>query len=290
MRFVAGEYDFFNGIEGSFKDEILNNNAQLKNKYRKKFKLLLKPFLNTEYLGFYLDSQPEKAENPLRNKHLRRAMSFAVNRTELVDFLRNGAGMAGTAGFVPPVLLNGVKGFGYDLKKAKAEIQLSGLQTNKKPIVLNLITTADYLDMAVMVKKYWSEIGITINIDMQNGGMIRQRRNKGDVEIFRGSWIADFADPENYLSCFYSKNFSPNGPNYTHYKNPQFDLFYEKTAGLMNGSRRNASAKAADSVMIEDAPIVVLYYDKSIRLMQNKIHGLSNDATNRLLLKRVKKF
>ena len=37
----------------------------------------------------------------------------------------------------------------------------------------------------------------------------------------------DYPDSENYLSLFYSKNFTPNGPNYTHFSNEEFDRLYE---------------------------------------------------------------
>ena len=50
----------------------------------------------------------------------------------------------------------------------------------------------------------------------------------GKLSIFRGSWVADYPDAENYLFIFHSKNFSPNGPNYTHYKNDEFDALFEK--------------------------------------------------------------
>ncbi|WP_204324359.1 hypothetical protein, partial [Stenotrophomonas maltophilia] len=43
---------------------------------------------------------------------------------------------------------------------------------------------------------------------------------------FRGSWIADYPDAENYMAMFYSKNPAP--PNYTRYQNPTFDTLYEK--------------------------------------------------------------
>jgi peptide/nickel transport system substrate-binding protein len=47
--------------------------------------------------------------------------------------------------------------------------------------------------------------------------------------------------------------------------------------------------QAADSIVIQNAPLLVLYYDQSLRLYQNTVKGLSNDASNRLILKHVKK-
>ena len=78
--------------------------------------------------------------------------------------------------------------------------------------------------------------------------------------MFRSSWIADYLDAENYLSIFYSKNFAPNGPNYMHYKNEEFDKLYEKVFMTTNKDKRYKLYQQMDSLIIEDAPIVPLYY------------------------------
>jgi peptide/nickel transport system substrate-binding protein len=142
--------------------------------------------------------------------------------------------------------------------------------------------------MAVFLKKAWADIGVNVKIDVQTGGMLRQMRNKGNLAVFRGSWIADVPDAENYLACFYSGNFSPNGPNYTHFSNAEFDALYKRSFSE-SGSARVRTMQAADSIVLQNAPLLVLYYDQSLRLYQNTVKGLSNDASNRLILKHVKK-
>jgi len=290
MHFVAGRFDFFNGVEGSFKDELLTREGELNSKYKDQFNMLKKPFLNTEYLGFWLGDSMAGKPNPLVNLHLRRAMVLAVDRKSMIRYLRNGLGSPGNNGFVPPVLLNNnTKGLPFNPEKARQELQMAGFPGGKGLQELSLTTTADYLDMAVFLKKAWADIGINVIIDVQTGGMLRQKRNKGELATFRGSWIADVPDAENYLACFYSGNFSPNGPNYTHFKHPQFDALYKTSFVAETGKQRNQCMQAADSILIQEAPILVLYYDQSLRLYQNHVKGLSNDASNRLILKHVKK-
>ena len=289
MHFVAGRYDFFNGVEGSFKDELLTRDGNLNTKYKGKFNALRKPFLNTEYLGFWLGDSLNDKPNPLTNVHLRRALSLAVDRAALIRYLRNGLGTPGNNGFVPPVLLGrNILGLAYSQSAAIEELQLAGYPQGKGLEALSLTTTADYLDMAVFLKKAWADIGVNVNIDVQTGGMLRQMRNKGKLGIFRGSWIADVPDAENYLACFYTRNFSPNGPNYTHFTHSEVDKAYERSF-MDTGINRLKTMSFADSVLIHQAPAVVLYYDQSLRLIQKRVKGLGNDATNRLLLKYVKK-
>lgn len=289
MHFVAGRFDFFNGVEGSFKDELLTRDGILNPKYKGRFGMLKKPFLNTEYLGFWLGDSIGNTSNPLVNMHLRRALALAVDRKSMIRYLRNGIGTSGDKGFVPPVLLNkSPAGLSYNPEKARLELEKAGYPGGKGLQELSLTTTSDYLDMAVFLKKAWADIGVNVKIDVQTGGMLRQMRNKGNLAIFRGSWIADVPDAENYLACFYSVNFSPNGPNYTHFSNPQFDALYKKSF-LENGLQRDLTLQAADSIVVNSAPLLVLYYDESIRLFHHNVTGLSNDAGNRLILKHVKK-
>ncbi len=289
MQFVAGKYDFFNGVEGSFKDELLTRDGLLNSKYKGRFGMMKKPFLNTEYLGFWLGDSLNQQPNPLVNLHLRRALALGVDRMAMIRYLRNGLGSAGNHGFVPPVLLKETtNGLSYNPELARKELAMAGYTDGKGLQELLLTTTSDYLDMAVFLKKSWADLGVNVKIDVQTGGMLRQMRNKGNLAIFRGSWIADVPDAENYLACFYSGNFSPNGPNYSHFSNPEFDNLYRQSFAA-GGEKRYEIMHRADSILIQSAPVLVLYYDQSLRLYQNHVTGLSNDASNRLILKHVKK-
>lgn len=320
MQFLAGSYDFFNGLESSFKDELLTADAELKPKYNQRLKTLITPFLNTEYIGCYLGDQPGQV-NYLQDIHLRRALELSVNRTAIVEFFRNGLGTSGEFGFVPPQLnphrtadqqisapilknedgssINKVavkkvpneiglpKDLEFDLAAAKAEFALSKYAKMKTKPVITLSTTADYLDMMVYLQEAWSRIGVNIKVDIQTGGMLRQLRNEGKLMLFRGSWIADYPDAENYLACFYQKFLSPNGPNYTHFVDADFDALYEAIESGESEDRLRDIYQANHRLM-DQVPVISLYYDKSIRLMHPWVKGLGNDVTNRLPLKRVK--
>ena len=109
------------------------------------------------------------------------------------------------------------------------------------------------------------------------------------LSFFRGSWIADYADAENYLALFYSKNFCPNGPNYTHFKSEQYDLLYEKSSSETKDSIRYGLYRQMDEMIMEQAAIVPLYYDQVLRFSQPNISGFNSNAMNLLDLKRVRK-
>ena len=106
---------------------------------------------------------------------------------------------------------------------------------------------------------------------------------------FFASWIADYPDAENYLSLFYSKNHSPNGPNYTHYKNESFDLLFEKALITSKTEERIKMYSKLDSLVMSQAPIVPLYYDEVVRFTRKNISGMQINALNLLDLRTVRK-
>ena len=119
---------------------------------------------------------------------------------------------------------------------------------------------------------------------------LRQAKSSGKLELFRASWIADYPDAENYLSLFNSINFSPRGPNYTHYKNLNFDKMYKNSLVIISDSLRFKKYKQMDSLAFSDFPIIPLYYDQVVRFVQKDIEGMEINPINLLVLKNVKKI
>jgi oligopeptide transport system substrate-binding protein len=110
---------------------------------------------------------------------------------------------------------------------------------------------------------------------------------KGTTPFFRGSWIADYPDAESYYTFFYSKNPAP--PNYTRFKNAAFDRLYEAALSENDDAKRYALYHELDKILVEEAPIIFLFYDESSRFARVGIKHLSRNAMNLLPLKRVRK-
>lgn len=294
MEFVKGNLDFQSGIDASYKDELLTSSGTLNLKYKNKFKLLTQPYLNTEYLGFLVDeSKSNSSTNPLMKREVRQAINYGFDRVKMIRFLRNNIGTAARSGIVPQGLPSFdtalVKGYSYQPQKALDLLAKAGYPNGKGMPPITLSASASYLDLCQYIQHELSKIGIEVKIEVNPPATQREMISQSKLTFFRGSWIADYPDAENYLSLFYSKNFCPNGPNYTHYKNAMFDLLYEKSQNEVNDSLRYIMYQKMDNLLMEDAPVVILYYDQVVRLVQNNIDGLGNNAMNLLSLKKVKK-
>ena len=293
LEFVKGNIDFISGIDPSYKDELLQPDGSLNPKYNQRFQLLTAPYLNTEYLGFMVEDIPLMRESPLRLKKIRQAINYSFDRKKMMRYLRNNIGIAGNYGFVPvgmPGFEGGVTpGYDYNPGKARQLLAEAGFPNGKGMPVITLSTTAAYLDICKYIQQQAAQVGIKMEIDVNQAASLRQMIANSKLPFFRGSWIADYADPENYLALFYSPNFCPAGANYTHYSNPVYDKLYEQARAETNDSLRMQLYRKMDRMIMEDAPVVVLYYDKVLRFVQNNVQGLGVNSMNLLILKNVKK-
>ena len=287
LQFIQGNLDFMSGLDNSYKDEIVTTTGKLQSKYEETVNLITAPYLNTEYLGFYLDSKSEE----ITSKSLRKAVNYGFDRVKMVTYLRNGMGFPAVNGFIPKGLpgFEGIDGFNYDPQKAKELIETYKVETGDLLPEITIGTNAQYLDVCEYIQRELEKLGLKVTIDVVPPSTLRQMKSSGELDIFRASWIADYPDAENYLSLFYSANFAPNGPNYMHYKNVVFDSLYITSQNISDIKIRKNYYRKMDSLIIEDAPIVPLYYDMAVRLVSKKVSGLGVNPQNFLILKRVDK-
>ena len=286
MLFLQGKLDFLNSLDSSYKDELLTPDGRLQSKYQDQIQMQLGPYLNTEYIGIYQD-----ADNPaVQSIAVREALAIGFDRKKMVLFLRNNIGFEANNGFIPI----GLRGHNPSIKtrfnpqRARKLVQQYRQSTGEIP-ELRLATDANYLDLCQYIQREVEKIGIKIQIDLMPTASLRQAKSSGKLDLFRASWIADYPDAENYLGLFYSKNFSPQGPNYTHYQNPLFDQWFEKSYQLKDINEREKWYRKMDSLMLTDYPVIPLYYDKAIRFVQKNVSGLTMNPINILSLKTVKK-
>jgi peptide/nickel transport system substrate-binding protein len=294
LNFLKGDFDMVSGVDAINTDEVLTADGKLKDKYEGQIVMQTQPFLKTDYLGFFIDEKMSIVKNsPLKIKAIRQAINYGFDRKKMVRYLRKNLGYPATAGFIPSGLPSfdetKVKGFDYNPDKVKELLFLAGYPDGKGLPDISLATSEQYLELAEYIQAQLAEFGIRIKIDVQKATVLSQAIAESKVNFFRKSWVADYPDEENFLSLFYSKNWSPNGFNYTHYYNPQFDLLFEKSLEEQNDSLRYDYYRQMDQLLIDNAPIVPLYYDQVVRLVQKNISGLTSNSMNMLSLKKVKK-
>ncbi|QKG80589.1 ABC transporter substrate-binding protein [Tenuifilum thalassicum] len=291
LEFINGKIDFISGVYAASKDELLTRAGNLNPKYKGKIKMITGPYLNTEYIGFLVDTSLLSGKNHLLlDDRLRRAIAMGFDKAKMMLYLRNNLGYPAYGGFVPsgmPGFNNVEYGIFYNPNRAKELLAQLGISSNN-PFNLKVSTTEDYLDIFEYIQHQLSEFAINVEIEVLPGAAYREMLANGKLPVFRGSWIADYPDPENYLACFYSKNFAPNGPNYTHFHNNNFDILYSKSMAIANYNERLKYYKTLDSLIVNQVVVIPLYYDKVVRFTKVNIEGLGANPMNYLNLKHVK--
>ena len=287
LQFAQGNLDFLNSLDASYKDELLTGDGKLREKYAESVNMIRGPYLNTEYLGFYLDSKTPEIHSEL----IRKAINYGFDRKKMMTYLRNGIGNPAYGGFIPIGLPghNDSIGFTYQPNKTRQLIDQFKKETGISDPEITLTTTSNYLSFCEFIQQELEKNGLIINLDVMPESSLRAARSNGKVDMFRSSWIADYLDAENYLSIFYSKNFAPNGSNYFHFKNAILDSLYNEAFTLPNIEERKHLYTSMDSIAMQNAIMVPLYYDEVIRFTQKNVQGLGINPINLLDLKRVKK-
>lgn len=286
LQFRQGELDFLNDIDPSFKDEVLNKKGQLRKEWEGKIVLNKHSYLNTEYLGILVDTSNELVkQSPLKSKKIRQAINYGFDRRKLMLYLRNSIGTAAESGFVPAGLPSfdtiAVKGYQFDPGKARGLLKEAGY--NKENEAIKLLTIPVYADLGNFIARQLEEIGIRIQVEVIPKSLLLEQSAQSKAVFFRASWIADYPDAENYLSVFYSKNPAP--PNYTRFHNERFDALYEKALLIAADSIRYKVYQEMDRIIIEESPVVPLWYDEVIHLVQPRVKGFVPNGLNLLELR-----
>lgn len=288
LEMMRGKLDFMSGIESSVANELLTSDGEMQPKHLGKLQLIKTPYLNTEYFGINMNFASPTP--PLSIKKVRQALNFGFDRVTMLKTLRNSMGKAASSGFTPrglPSFSDKVVGYDFNPEKARRLLSEAGFPNGKNLPVIKIMTVKDYLDIATFIARQWEDLGVKTSIDVMENATLRELMTKGSAPFFRASWIADYPDAESFYTVFYSKN--PTPPNYTHFKNAEFDALYNAALSENDDAKRYALYQRMDAVLIDEAPVIFLFYDESSRFARANFEGLSRNAMNLLPLKKVKK-
>ncbi len=288
LLFLQKKLDFVNGVDGSFKDLVLSKDGSLKPEFEKEYQLQKGVYLNTEYLGFNVDSSAG-SNSPVKNLLVRQAINYAIDRKRIVTYFKNGVGIPATGGFTPPGLagFDTVARYGYDYNPAKAGelLDKAGFPGGRGLPVVKVMTPDNFADIVNFVASQLQDVGIKVQVEIMQPGILREQMSKGQAPFFRAQWIADYPDAETYLAFFNGR--FPAPPNYTRFNNKLFNQWYDKSLNEPDTVRWQLY-RQMDSLAISQAPLVPVYYDQRLHFTQKGVSGLFANPMNLIDLKRVK--
>ncbi len=279
LELLNGNLDYVSGLESSFINEMLTGQGELQPKHEDRIKYLKSPYLNTEYIGINMEILDPL--EPLAHPDFRKALNYSIDKETMLQTLRNNVGHAATAAFTPIGLssfdANKVKGYSFNLAKAKEYLKKSGIVVQSMDPI-TIYTNPPYADLMLFVAKQWEQLGIRTNIEVVESSILREGMRNGTVKLFRASWIGDYLDSENFMSVFYGKNSAP--PNYTRFNNRTFDEIYALSHKENDGLKRDSLFQEMDKIIIDECPLIFLFYDQSSNFYSRKIKNIRHNLSN----------
>lgn len=273
---------------------VITNDRKLTPLYEKKYQLQHIMAMNTYFIDFLCTS------HQYSNPALRRAMSFAVDREQIVKYiLKNAPHGAANNGIVPPAFtkypINDVHGISFNSDSARYWLKQSGYGDKGKElsITLSVYNEPRPLQIANAVQHMWeSTLGAKVELHVMQAGQLIDESEDGKLDLWVTRWYADYPEVENFLNLEYGKLIPPSAsmksyPNSTRWKNAQFDNYFEEALTTTDEIERNKIYAKAETIMAYECPTIPLFYEEHYRLLQPWVRDNQLDPMNRIDMKWV---
>ena len=216
---------------------------------------------------------------PTDNLLIRQAISYAWDYQTVVDKIYNG--MAEIAQGPIPKTMWGHKAdmelYSFDLEKAKALVEESGLSPEELKIVLAYhSTSSEYENAALLLQQDLAEIGIEVELKPGPWNTLWEECKNLDTapNIMTMTWWPTYPTPNDWLYGQYRTE-DPTNFNLSHYSNPEMDAMLDEAMALEGTDRDEAIRLYGEiqQLLVHDAP-AVFYADIMFRITQRaNIHG-----------------
>ena len=224
----------------------------------------------TEYLVF------NTRQPPLNNKALRQALSYAIDRHAITQYVL-GQGQIPAYQFTPPYLKTAPNTQpAYQTLTMKKRVALAKQRykeagySKEHPLTLTLLYNTDDVRKKLMIAiaHMWKQVlGVNVHIENMEWKTLLDRLRAGDFQVSRASWIADYNEASSMLGHFESSQLNKAG-----YKNKSYDAVFNKTY-TSNSQDRKALYAQLEKKLENDMPMAPLYYYVSPRLVNTRIGG-----------------
>ena len=266
----AGELDITHTVPRAHVDMLRTDKAA---------ELRISPMLAFYYVAL------DVTEPPFDDPALRRALSLAIDREKLVGVI--GRGEIPAYGISPPGI-PGRSDATYDLQHLDREEReqlarnwLSKSAHASEPPELTYIYDAGSIheQIAIIVTAMWRDVlGIDVQLDKREWQyFLDTRHDRSQWQLMRFSWFGDYNDAMTFFEIFSSDN----PQNLAGYKNADYDRLVAATAGETEPANREQKFADAEQVLLNDMPIVPLYFYISKHMVDPAVSGFEDNLLDR---------
>lgn len=284
LSFKQGKLDFLYRFPLDMVDEILLPDGTLKDEYSQ-YQLQSKPVMALQYYGFLT------IHEIFKDKRIRQAFCYALDREKLCTYTLRNSGFPGKYGMVPPGTgiydATQVQGYNYDPDKARNLLAQAGYPNGKGFPTIQLQLNSGggrNAQVAEAIQKMLNDV-LNVKIELLTIPWAQHTEavESAKAPFFRMGWVADYPEAENFLNLFLSKYVPADINEKTYinsyrYVNKEFDRILEQALRTVDPEERNRLYAQADQIVVNDAPVMPLFYDLDHRLLQPNLHDFHQNA------------
>lgn len=277
LMFLQGDLDISALDKDSFDAVVTDDQKLIPALAKRGIEMLRIPQFQIYYIGFCF-TDPLIADN----LDLRKAISLAYDVQKRVKILNYSVLPA--QGPIPHGVAGNNPDFKnpyseYNLEKAKEYMVRAGFKNGIDPKTgekLELTfdiggTTSTFRQIAELFAEDMSKIGIKIKPVLNNWPRFLQKSAKGDMQMYKVSWIGDYPDAENFLQLFYGLN--AGSCNRSHYRDKKFDAMFEEIMPMGDSPARTAKYEKMVEYLAEQCPWIFAYYPITYRLRHSWVEN-----------------
>jgi peptide/nickel transport system substrate-binding protein len=226
------------------------------------------PSTETNYLTF------NENVKPFQDVHVRRAISYAINREALVKAVLFGNGQPANSLFPPqvPYYDPGSGGLQYNLAAAKQEMAQSSVPHGFTTTLLLPSGNSDYATIATIVQSELKPLGINVQVEQLDPNTADNDLQSGKYDMEFSLWTMDIPDPDE-LATF---GLDPNAGSksfFTSYDNPTVVKAVHAAEVTTQTAARQADYNTAQTLAAQDAFMAFLYYSPYPYVESSNVHG-----------------
>lgn len=286
FEFKQGNLEESYRIPNELFGEILDENKKPMGEYAR-FPLLHIPAMGSQYYGMLVIAKP------FDDPRVRQAICYAIDRERIIKYVLKGQAAAPAIhGLVPPSIpgyaTDKVQGYSFDREKARALLAEAGFSDGKGFPEITLQYNAGGGRNTQVAEAIQAMLAENLNISLKLQQMEWARHideiDAGRASFYRLGWIADYPDPENFLNLLYGKIVPDSGIspiNATRFKNAEFDRLFEQAVSTQDNAQRMELYRQAEQIAMNEAPLLLIFYDEDYRFLQPYVMDYRNNAMDR---------
>ncbi len=230
--------------------------------------LVTTPMMSFWYLGFNV------RQKPFDDPKVRLAFAYATDKKKLVNGLFRGSRTL-AHGILPPGMLGydpTFAGIPYDPAKARQLLSESsyGSAANLPPIVLSVGPGAGQTGEG-FAQMYHDNLGVNISVEQMQTSFLADL-GAHQYQMFYIGWAADYPDPQDFLEVLFDGTSQGNN---TGYDQKNVDQILAQASAETDPQKRAALYAQADRLVVEDAPVIPLFFDTEYNLVRPSVKGLT---------------